>query len=428
MEDNKNQEVNLLDYLAIIIEQRKKIFRNVFVTVLLIAAVSLILPGYYTARTTVLPPEDTNSNGLLTALSNTPLSNILLAESGTTSDLFVEILKSRSVLDGVLQEHFKYPRGKKNAVSKSLKDILRVKSLEKGRKKLLKNVDIQASKEGIIRIDVELKNPELAADVANSFVVQLDKINKLKSTSRAKNSRLYIENQLQLTEEKLGTASKELVAFQEQNKAVSLEEQTEAAIKEAGELKGNIIAKEVELGVALQSLKPDHISIIKLRKELEELNKQYNYLQYGDDNNPEKQKEFYIPFSNVPEIGLELARLTRNVKVQETVWELLNQQYYHAKIQEARDTPTIEVLDIAVVPETRSKPKRKLLVLVGGFLAIMFNIFWVFAKDFYEKLKSDPTSSHKTNNIVNSLKSDFFSGKNFFTNIQNRFKRNKNQH
>ena len=232
----------------------------------------------------------------------------------------------------------------------------------------------------------------------------------------------------QLTEEKLGTASKELVAFQEQNKAVSLEEQTEAAIKEAGELKGNIIAKEVELGVALQSLKPDHISIIKLRKELEELNKQYNYLQYGDDNNPEKQKEFYIPFSNVPEIGLELARLTRNVKVQETVWELLNQQYYHAKIQEARDTPTIEVLDIAVVPETRSKPKRKLLVLVGGFLAIMFNIFWVFAKDFYEKLKSDPTSSHKTNNIVNSLKSDFFSGKNFFTNIQNRFKRNKNQH
>jgi len=407
-EQNENyQEIDLLDYVNVLAKRWKKIVRNVVAVMFLIAVISFLLPKSYTAITTILPPEKSKSNGLLTALSNSPLSNLLLAESGTTSDLFVEILRSRSVLDGVLQEKFLYRRNQKKPKSKSLLQILNLSSLEKGRKKLIKKVNIVASQEGIIHVKVELNDPCLAADVANAFVRQLDKTNKEKTTSRAKNSRIYIENQLKLTDEKLSQASNLLVKFKEKYKAVSLQAQTEAAIEEAGEVKGRIIVKQVELGVALQTMKPDNVVIIKLKREIEELQKQYDYLQYGNDEKLENQKEFYIPFAEVPGVGLELAKLMRDVKVQETVWELLNQQYYHAKIQEARDTPTIQVLDEAVSPETRTKPKRKILVLVGGFLAFIFSIFFAFTAEFFERLKSDATSSRKTDEIVGNLKKDW---------------------
>lgn len=407
MDQEKNQEIDLLDYINVIIKRRKMIIRNVLLIVLLVIIISFILPSAYVAVTTILPPEDNSSAGILTSLSNTPLSSMLLTETGTTSDLFVVILKSRSVLDGVLSEKFEYPQNKKTHHSKTLLQIYNLKSFEKGRKKLLKKIAIESSSEGIIYLSVEAPNPYLAADVANVFVAQLDKINKEKSTSRAKNSRVYIENQLKLTEEKLTAASEQLAQFQEKYKAVSLEAQTEAAIQEAGELKGRIIAKEVELGVSKQTFKSDHVAIIKLKKELQEMKKHYNELQYGDGAKLEDQKEFYIPFAEVPGVGLELARLMRDVKVQETVWELLNQQYYQAKIQEARDTPTIQVLDEAVPPEMRSKPKRKTLVMISAFLAFIFSIFWAYSVEFFENLKKDEATFQKTQVMLDHLKADF---------------------
>jgi len=407
LKEENYQEIDLLDYLSVIVKRWKTIARNVIVVVFAIAVISFVLPKSYTARTTILPPEDTKSAGLLSALSNSPLSNLLLTETSTTSDLFVEILKSRSVLDSVLQDKYLFSKGNGDSSSLSLLKIFGLDSPEKGRKKLLKQIAISASQEGIVQIDVELKNPKLAADVANRFVKHLDEINQKKTTSRAKNSRIYIENQLKLTEEKMATASEMLVEFQKKYKAVSLEEQTKAAIEEAGEVKGRIIVKQVELGVALQTMKPKNVFIIKLKKELEELKKQYNYLQYGNGESLKDKKEFYIPFADVPGVGLELANLLRDVKVQETVWGLLNQQYYHAKIQEARDTPTIQVLDEAVPPESKTKPKRKILILVGGFLALIFSIFFAFTAEFLERLKSDSSSSGKMNEMIDSVKRDW---------------------
>jgi tyrosine-protein kinase Etk/Wzc len=417
------QEIDLLDYFKILLKHRKMLVRNVVVVVILIAIVSFFLPKSYTGVATILPPEDTQSSDLLNLLSSSPLSNLIFTESRTTSDLYVEILKSRSVLDGVLGQEFLYKKTKRNAQKRTLLEILKAKSLEKGRKKLASKVDVKASSEGIISVAVELNDRYLAADVANALVFELDKINKEKSTSRAKNSRIYIENQLKLTEEKLGKASEELVQFQEKYKAISLEEQTKTAIEKAGELKGKILAKNVEFGVALQTMKPNNVYVVQLKKEIEELERQYNYLQYGDSLKLENQKEFYIPFADVPEVGLELANLMREVKVQETVWELLNQQYYHAKIQEARDTPTIQVLDEAVPPELRTKPKRKLLILVGSFLAFILSIFWAFISEYVDRMKSDTTVYYKTKEISDDIQKDWVRIKNILNRITTKIKR-----
>jgi tyrosine-protein kinase Etk/Wzc len=418
-EDNY-QEIDLLDYLLVIVKRWKTIVRNVTIIVLLVVIISFLLPKSYTARTTILPPDETNSAGLLSAFSNSPLSNMLLTKTSTTSDLFVEILQSRSVLDGVLQDKYVSPKDKEDSDSLTLLTIFDLQSLEKARKKLFKNVSVTASQEGIVQIDVELHNPQLAADVANGFVRHLDEVNKNKTSSKAKNSRIYIENQLKLTGDKLAAASKKLAVFQKKYKAVSLEEQTKAAIEEAGVIKGHIIAKEVEMGVAQQTMKPDNVIIIKLKKEVEELQKQYNYLQYGNDESLENQKEFYIPFADVPSVGLKLANLLRDVKVQETVWQLLNQQFYQAKIQEARDTPTIQVLDEAVPPEMRSKPKRKLLILIGGFLALLFSMFFVFTAEFVQRLKTDKSSSGKMDEMLGKIQKDWQGIKNSLGSIVRR--------
>ena len=417
----EQSEIDLLDYVNLIIKHRKMIIRNVIVTAIIVVMISLILPRSYTAVTTILPPDDKQSTNILSALSSSPLSSLILNEAGTTSDLYVEILKSRSVLDGVLSQEFLFPRGKKKQQNKTLLTILKAKSLEKGRKKFAATLNVKASTEGIISVTVELNDRNLSADVANAMVQELDKINKEKSTSRAKNSRVYIENQLQATEEKLKQASRDLVAFQEKYKAISLEDQTRTAIEKAGELKGKIVAKNVELGVALQTMKSDNVNIVQLKREIEELEKQYNILQYGDSLSLKTQKEFYIPFADVPEVGLDLAKLMREVKVQETVWELLNQQYYHAKIQEARDTPTIQVLDEAVPPELRTKPKRKLLVLIGSFLALMLSIFWAFIAEYLDRLKNDTSAYHKTREISEDLKQDWQKIKSYL----NKFKTNQ---
>ncbi|UCE06587.1 MAG: hypothetical protein JSW07_00660 [bacterium] len=415
---NTNQEIDLLDYVKVLIKHRNMIIRNVVVIAFVIAIISLFLPKTYTAVTTILPPEDTQSTGILTSLSNSPLANLILKETGTTSDLFVEIIKSRSVFDGVLKKDFFYKKQKNNANKITLLQIINAKSLEKGRKKLASKINVKASPEGIIRVEVELNDRYLSADVANALVSELDKINKEKSISRAKNSRIYIENQLKLTEQKLKKASDELVKFQEKYKAISLEEQTKTAIEKAGELKGKILAKNVELGVALQTMKPDNVFVVQLKKEIEELDKQYNYLQYGDSVALADQKEFYIPFAEVPGVGLELAKLLREVKVQETVWELLNQQFYHAKIQEARDTPTIQVLDEAVPPELRTRPKRKLLILISSFLALMFSIFWAFIIEYINHLKTESTNYHKTKEITEDIRKDWEGIKNFLSRLR----------
>ncbi|MFZ5516341.1 MAG: GumC family protein [Candidatus Zhuqueibacterota bacterium] len=414
MDHEQKKEVDLLDYLNVIVKHRRAIMRNVLVVALFIGVVSFLLPSTYTARTTILPPEDLQSPSILTELSSSPsLSNLLFTGAGTTSDLYVEILKSRSVLDAVLQKEFSYRKSSKNPGQRKLLSILKQKSLEKGRLRLASRIHVKSSAEGIITLDVELGDRHLASDVANALVVELDKINKEKNTSRSKNSRIYLENQLKDTKAKLKDASEALVKFKEKYKAIALEEQTQTAIESIGELKGRIVAKNVELGVARQSMKSDNVVVVKIRKEIEELEKQYRNLQFGDDDSTTSEREIYIPIADVPAVGLELAELVREEKVQETVWELLNQQYYQAKLQEARDTPTIQVLDEAVPPEQRTKPKRKILVLVGSFLALILSIFGAFVVEFVHNLKQDDSAQGKAIGISSALTSDWIHMKNY---------------
>ncbi len=412
-EDKNIKEIHLMDYVYTIVSRRWMIVRNVVVTVVLALLISFILAQKWTAETTLMPQQEQDKMSMRSVFSDVSMPGLSLDGPTSSSDVLLEILKSRTVAEQVLNRSF----ASRNDTLPLYK-ILDYPSVDVGTIKIKKRCTFMVSKQGIISISVELGDPQLAADVANAFVEELDYVNQQKSVSQAKSSRLYIEQQLEKTRKNLIIATKKLAEFQQKNKAVSLENQMASSIKQAGELKGQIIAKEVEIGVMQESMKPENPLLVRSQKQLQEIKRRYQELQYGDSDVKTDSSEFYVPFQDVPEVSLKLAELTRDVRVQETVWELLNRQYYQAKIEEARNTPTVQVLDPALPPVYRSAPNRKMIVIVLGLLSLVFSITLVFLESYWSNL--DENSQEKKR--VEKIKQEFVHDKQRIRNKWNRKK------
>lgn len=402
-------EINLIDYLAVLVQKRRIILRMTMAGFVLGVLLALFLPQKYTASTTLMPPETNNHLPLTTMMTDIPLSALGFSGVRSGSDLMVEILTSRSVREGVIRT-----RHATRKDSLTLFQVFKTQSMEKSLRALQGTTSLSASEQGIISIKVTLGDPILAASVANCFVHELDRVNKEKNTSQAKSSRIYIENQLAQTREKLAAVTKELAEFQGKNQAVDLEEQMRVAVENAGTLKGNILAQEIDLGVMQQTMKPGNPAIIRKQQQINEMRKRYEELQFGKLSGPNSSNDLFIPFDQAPQVGLKLAELMREVKVQETVWELLNQQYYQARIQEARDIPTIQVLDRAETPERRSSPKRKLLVLAFSMLAFVGSILWAFGEQYYHQVRRENGNDARIKFLSQELGSDWRQIKGYF--------------
>ncbi|MBD3383441.1 hypothetical protein GF407_00820 [candidate division KSB1 bacterium] len=394
-----NKEIHLLEYVDLLVQHRWMIIRNMVLVAVIAVIVAFLLPKKYTATATLMPPQEQEKMSMTQALSDLSVPGISLPTPASYSEIMAEILKSRSVNVRVIQRRF-FSR------SDSL-PLYRILDFDNKDQALLYMPQITrfiVTNEGIIKISVTLRDAGLAADVANAFVEELDRVNQKKSVSRAKNSRLYIESQLRQTDQKLDQATKALAEFQREHKAVSLEEQTKASILQAGELKGEILAKELQIGVMLQTMKRRNPLVIRAQRELNELLQQYKQLQSGKDL--DDSNEVIPSLNQVPGLGTELAELMREVKIQETVWQLLNQQYYQTKIQEARDTPTVQVLDAATAPVIPSSPRKKAIVIVFTLLSFILSILWAFVLHYRQSLEQRPEEKQRWNKIITALHSD----------------------
>jgi len=376
-----NQELDLFAVVRVALRHWRMILRNLVIAVVFFLLVALIWPPSYSARTTLLPPDAQDSDDLVNLLNRSPIVRFAVPSARSSSELFVEILESRTVGSGVLNHPLLV-----DSVHTTLMRLWGIASEEKALKRLYDHTTFATSEQGIIEIIVEMGSPELAAGVANAFVAELDRVNQEKSVSAARSSRQYIESQLDSTSRILQQLADSLQQFQTQYGAVRLDEQMRAVFEQAGELKGNLIAKKVELEMMRRSMKSNNPALAQMQAEIAAIEKQYQRLQYGTLTNTDGEPEFLIPFSEVPALGRRLAELTRELKVQETVWELLNQQYYQAKIHEARDTPTVQVLDAAVPPESRSKPRRLLLVVIGTMAVLILSVIAAFILDYVQRL------------------------------------------
>lgn len=355
------------DIIHTIIFNKKPILTvTILTSIFLFLILLFVYPLSFEAPVTILPPEKNNQvGGLSSLIGGEDLSNLFTAGfPNANSQLFVEILKSRSAALYVVRKH-------------NLKEFYDSKNEIEAARELSNDLNINLNKEGIITLSVKIPTSmfpmfssekdsirKLSADISNSFVEALDIINREKLSSKAKRARMYIETQIQKTKMLLDSAEYELMLFQKRNKTVSLPEQVKAAIEAAANLKADIIKTEVELGLLEPNLREDSRLLLNLKSRLQELRNQYNKMEMGN-------QDYLVAFKDVPEIGRELAQLFREVKVQNEVYYLLEQQYFKERIQENRDMPTVEVLDEAIPPLKPASPRIILSTVAGGIFTFM---------------------------------------------------------
>ena len=389
----EEDEVNLLDYWRVIRKQRRMLIRLFCSAVLLAMVVSLLMPKVYESTASILPQIDSKEGlgglgglGSLLALSGSGgaggagalaqgLGITLPGMPATPTDIFVAMLKSRIMADAVIKQF-------------DLMKLYNDKTMQDARKDLESDTTIKVSKEKVIKVTVEAKSPQLASDIANFYVANLDRLNRTLNVTKSGQNRVFIEKRLVDTKTNLVKAEEALREFQTKNKAVHLEAQGRAAIEAAAMIQAQISATEVQLQVMESYLTPDNPEVVRMRSSLGELKKQLALLEFGKGGKGQLPGDRMHPaFITVPSLAIEYARLFREVKVQETLYTMLTSQYEQAKIAEARDTPSVQVLDQGVPAEKKSRPRIGLNMVIAGVLALFLGIFLAFFLEYLERVK-----------------------------------------
>jgi len=261
------------------------------------------------------------------------------------------------------------------------------------------NTRIVVTKEKVIKVTVEDKDPQLASDMANFYVSNLDRLNQTLSVSKARENRKFIEQRVAETQQALVKLEESLKEFQTQNRTVAIEAQSKAMIEAAAMIQAQVTAQEVQLQVMGTYLSSNNPEVARVQSSISELRKQLQIMESGKSGKEHLPGDRLRPaITSVPALALEYGRLMRDLKVQETLYALLVSQYEQAKLTEARDTPTVQVLDPAIPAERKSRPRISLNVLIAGILSLLIGIFWGFIREAMDRRNAQfsPQPSHST--------------------------------
>jgi uncharacterized protein involved in exopolysaccharide biosynthesis len=363
-------EVTFGDLTAMVWRQRWVVIALCVVASVGTYGVSRLLPKWYESTATVVTPKE-GSGGVLGGLlasgmlqQNPGVAMPTLPSFTPNRDLLVGVLKSRTIAQAIVERfglqaryHASYP----DDAVKQLRDL----------------TTIATSREGVISVKVEDRDPATAAAIANYYIELLDQQIARYGTGEASRQRMFLTGQLARGRVDLDAAEQSLRRFQEQNRAIVLQDQTKGAIEAAARLKGEIMAAEVQLQVMRNFATEANPEIVALRRRIDEMNRQYAQMQFGERSVPEgraQKGDFTVPFSRVPELGLELVKLAREVKIQEVLVTLLTQQLEQARIAEARDTPVVQMLDRAVPAARYSRPRAARNGAIAGVIMLVLGV------------------------------------------------------
>lgn len=377
MEIIRGNELNLLDYLVVLARHWRMIAKVCGVTFVLTCGLSLLLPNIYTATCRILPPQEDGGglSGMLGSMGG--LASLAgISVGGSSGDLYVGMLKSRTIADAIIDRF-------------GLMEVYDQEHRTKTHAALMKNVRVSlGKKDGIITVEVEDERAGRAAEMANGFVEELKKLNVMFNLNNAGRQRDFLEKRLSIVKADLAKAEDDLQLFQTENKAIKIDAQASAIIEAIAQLKGELASKEVELGVLLSSQTEQNPQVRALREGIVQINEQIGKLA-SSEAGKQVTGDIFIGTSAVPGLGVQYARKLREFKVQETLYELLTQQYEIAKIEEAKKTSTIQVLDEAVAPDKKSKPKRSLIVIMTTFVSGLIALFWAFIREYRQRMSDD---------------------------------------
>lgn len=362
----------------LVILAKRKSFILIFAgsVAVLSIVISLFLKNNYTANSKILPPQQTQSMSTTAMLNQLgPLAALAGSSLGlhNPSDIYVSMLRSRTVEDSLVSRF----------------DLMKVYNSRR-RGDALRSLEdhalIQSGKDGVISISVEDHDPNRAAEMANAYVEELEKLTKVLAVTEAGKRRIFFEHEVQLAMDDLSKSELALKQTQEKTGLIMLDPQARAIIDEVTSLRAQIAAEEVEIQEMRSFATPENPELLRAEQELAAMQAQLQKLERGQGNRFAAD----VPIENVPTAGLEYLRKLRDVKYHEALFELLAKQYEAAKIDEARDSLLVQQLDKAIPPDRKSGPYRALIVLGSTFFAILLAVVIAFARERLEQAREDP--------------------------------------
>jgi capsule polysaccharide export protein KpsE/RkpR len=397
VENQENQErtaaLSPLVIADLLWVERSFVFRSLLAALVVSTAIAFLLPKLYTATTRLMPPgygANSEMSLALPALAESSeggggkgimgLASQLLGVN-TSGELFVGILQSEAVEDRVIAKT-------------GLMDVYSEKYLEDARRTLETHTSIEAgAKTGIIIISVSDKKPARAADIAKAYVTELNQVLAGVNTSSAHRERLFLEERLQQIRQQSEVDAKDFALFASQNAALDIPSQAKAMVTAGAEIQSELIVAKSELSGLQQIYTPNNARVRSLQARVNEMERQAEKFG-GKDVDPAKDTalasgDLYPSVRQLPLLGVKYLDLYRRAKVDDAVFELLTKEYEIAKVQEAREVPAAQVLDVAVIPEKKSSPHRLMIMLLGAVAGSMFACLYLVGRFAWQHTDDD---------------------------------------
>ena len=371
-------EISLLDLLVVLAKHKMVILGLPFVVAVIVSVRSLQAPDIYTAATTLLPPQQSQSAAASIAAQLGGLASLVGGSVGLrgTNDLYIAMLKSRTVADRMIQRF-------------GLRELWKIETKHPSDAyEVLESITkISSEKDGTMTIAVDDKDPQRAADLANAYVDELLKLTQVLAVTEASQRRLFFERQFAQAKDNLAKAEAAARQALEHGGLVKVDEQGRAMVENTARLRGQITVKEVQIGAMRAFATDRNPELQRAQQELESLKRELARMEGAGGTKAA---------TNVPSSeGADSLRLLRDVKYYEVIFDLLARQYEAAKIDEAKDSAVIQVLDKAVPPDRKSKPFRSRIVLLNTLGALFAAILWAFLREAMARTRNNPEQAQR---------------------------------
>lgn len=369
------------------------------VTVISLAAslaIAFLIPKQYKSTASIMPPDEQGSKammlaalashaGSLGALSG--LAGSLMGGHSSTA-LFESLLRSGTVSSDLITRF-------------NLQHVYHKRYRVDAAKHLAHQTKISEDKKsGVITITVEDTSRVRARDLTQAYLDELNKLVTRTNTSAAHRERVFIEQRLHSVQADLEQAELEMSSFSSKSSAVDIKEQTRAMVDAGARLQAQLLVEQAGLeslrqiyGDANYRIRQAEARIASLKKELRQLAGSSTPVDSidgtGSQPSPSINEELYPPLRQIPRLAVPYADLYRRVRVEEAMFEFLNQQYEIARIEEVKDVPAVSVIDAPGIPEKKSFPHRLLLSLALTLLSFITASALILARHHWSSMHPD---------------------------------------
>jgi capsule polysaccharide export protein KpsE/RkpR len=389
-----DQRLNSISGLRMLWERRRFLWRCTWIGCVGSILIAFLIPNRYTSTVRLMPPEEQPSSSMLGMLSAAagnsalPLASTLLGIR-TSGSLFIGVLRSRVVQDRLIDRF-------------DLRRVYYVKRWVDARKKLDQYTDIgEDRKSGIIIIQVTDRDSQRAAALGRAYVEELNRIVSTLTTSSAHRERVFLEERLKVVKQDLDTASRALGEFSSKNTTIDIRDQGKAMMDAAATLQGQLIADQSQLKGLEQIYSSNNVRVRSLRAHVNEL--QHQLEEFTGKSNSEAANALYPSIRELPLLGVTYADLYRRAKIEEVVFETLTKQCELAKVQEAKEIPTVQTLDPAEVPERKSFPPRLLIIVTSTLLMFSAGVLMVWVQESWKRTPPEDAARLLVHDVATTL-------------------------